>query len=52
MSDVFKINSRLITLDEIQFERSTFSEAMISTAVIESAHTSLSKDNSWIDVNI
>jgi predicted dehydrogenase len=52
LTDVFKINSRLITLDEIQFERPTFSEAMISTAVIESAHTSLSKDNSWIDVNI
>ena len=52
LTDVSKINSGLITRDEIQFERPTFSEAMISTAVVEAAHTSLDKDNSWVNVKI
>jgi D-galacturonate reductase len=52
LTDVFNINSGLITKEEIQFERPIFSEAMISTAVVEAAHNSLANDNIWININI
>jgi len=52
LTDILKINTGQINLDEIKFNRPTFSEAMISTAIVESAHTSLAKDNYWVDVNL
>ena len=49
--DVDKINSGILTYHEMQLDRPTFSEAMISTAVVESAHKSLAQKNKWIDLN-
>ena len=50
LNDIFNINSGLISRDEIKYERPTFAEAMISTAVVEAAHSSLKTDNCWVNV--
>jgi len=50
LNDIFNINAGLVSRDEIKFVRPTFSEAMISTAVVEAAHSSLKTDNSWVNV--
>jgi predicted dehydrogenase len=52
LTDVSKINSGSITLDDIKSNRSTFSEAIISTAVVEAAHKSLEQNNIWIKLDI
>ena len=52
LTDVTKINAGSITLDKIKFERPTFYEAMISTAVVEAAHRSLANGNEWININV
>ena len=52
LTDVINIKSGLISLDQLQIDRPTFAEALISTAVVESAHKSLERKNIWIDINL
>ena len=52
LSDIVNINSGIITLNALKFERPTFAEALYSTAVIEGAHKSLAKNNQWVNLKI
>jgi D-galacturonate reductase len=50
LSDVENINSNVVDIESLQLIRPTFSEALISTAVVEAAHKSLSNNNEWQNV--
>jgi len=50
LSDVEDINNNIVNIESLKFIRPTFSEALISTAVVEAAHKSLLKNNEWQDV--
>jgi len=50
LSDVEDINSENVDIKILEKLRPTFSEAIISTAVIEAAHISLFTDNKWKSV--
>jgi len=50
LSDVEDINNNIVNIETLKFIRPTFSEALISTAVVEAAHKSLLKNNEWQDV--
>ncbi len=51
-SDVVNINSGVTNLEELKVERPTFSEALISTSVVEAAHESLSQGNIWVEIKL
>ena len=50
LSDVENINSSKVDIESLELVRPSFSEALISTAVIEAAHKSLFTDNKWQSV--
>jgi D-galacturonate reductase len=50
LSDVENINSNVVDIESLQLIRPTFSEALISTAVVEAAHKSLLNNNGWQNV--
>ena len=50
LTDVENLNSRAVTLEQLENNRPTFSEALIGTAVVEAAHQSLVKGNIWIKI--
>ena len=50
LSDVENINNKKVDIESLKLIRPTFSEALISTAVIEAAHKSISNNNEWQDV--
>ncbi len=50
LTDVENLNSRVVTLEQLENNRPTFSEALISTSVVEAAHQSLVKGNIWIEI--
>jgi D-galacturonate reductase len=50
LSDVENINNNIVDMKSLQLVRPTFSEALISTAVVEAAHKSLSNNNEWQNV--
>jgi predicted dehydrogenase len=50
LSDVTKINSGVVTRESLNAERPIFSEALISTSVVEAAHASLMQNNIWKNV--
>jgi D-galacturonate reductase len=52
LSDVTKINSGSIDWEFLKAGRPTFSEALISTSVVEAAHESLTQDNIWKKVEL
>jgi predicted dehydrogenase len=51
LSDVVNINSNKVDVKSLEAMRPTFSEALISTAVVEAAHTSLLNNSEWQDVS-
>jgi len=50
LSDVENINNNIVDIESLKLTRPTFSEALISTAVVEAAHKSLLNDNEWQNV--
>jgi D-galacturonate reductase len=50
LSDVENINNNIVDIESLKLIRPTFSEALISTAVIEAAHKSLLNHNEWQNV--
>jgi len=52
LTDIDQINSGLATISELKTLRPTFTEALISTAVIEAANQSLITDNSWVNLTL
>jgi len=50
LSDIENINSNKTNIESLNSIRPTFSEAIISTAVIEAAHKSLLSNNEWHNV--
>ena len=52
LSDVTKINSGAVTREFLKAERPIFSEALVSTSVVEAAHASLMQNNIWKNVEI
>jgi predicted dehydrogenase len=47
INDVIALEGGLKTLSELQIERPSFKESLISTMVTEAAHNSLDKDSKW-----
>jgi D-galacturonate reductase len=52
LGDVESLNSGRCTLQELEGKRPTFSESILTTAVIEAAEESLKNNSNWIDVNV
>lgn len=50
LTDVDDINNNIVSIDKLKTQRPTFSEAIISTSVIEAAHKSLLNNNKWQNV--
>ena len=50
LDDVIKLEQKEISLQDLQLERPSFQESLISTAVIEAAHLSLENNSSWQDL--
>jgi D-galacturonate reductase len=50
LSDVTKINLESVDLKTLNGSRPTFSEALISTSVVQAAHASLAQNSIWIAV--
>jgi D-galacturonate reductase len=50
LSDVEDINNNIVDIESLNLIRPSFSEALISTAVIEAAHKSLLDSNEWKNV--
>jgi D-galacturonate reductase len=50
LSDVANINAGIINIEKLQIDRPTFSEALISTLIVEAAHKSLDQGNIWIKI--
>ena len=51
LTDIVNINSGIIDHKDLKTKRPTFSESLISTLVVEAAHSSLSENNIWKDIS-
>ncbi len=51
LSDVVDINNKKVDISSLEKTRPTFSEALISTAVVEAAHLSLLDNSEWKHVS-
>ena len=47
LNDVVDLGEKLITIKALEKKRPSFTEALISTAVLESAHNSLNENSNW-----
>ena len=47
LDDVRDIENSLKSLNDLQNERPSFKESLISTMVVEAAHRSLENDSQW-----
>ncbi len=52
LGDVESLNTGRCTLQELEGKRPTFSESILTSAVIEAAEESLNNNSNWIDVNV
>ena len=51
INDVIALEEKQISLDELEVDRPSFKESLISTAVIEAAHESLINNSDWQTVD-
>ena len=51
INDVLSLNKKSINLSSLRNKRPSFEESLISTAVVEAAHTSLDNDSTWQTIN-
>ncbi len=51
LTDIVNINSGTTNQNILKTKRPTFSEALISTLVVEAAHSSLSQNNIWKEIS-
>ena len=51
INDVLSLNKKSINLSSLRNKRPSFKESLISTAVVEAAHTSLDNDSTWQTIN-
>ena len=47
LNDIVDLNNQLISVKELEKKRPSFTEALVSTAVIEYAHKSLNNNSDW-----
>ena len=47
LNDVVDLGKQLTSVGELEKKRPSFTEALISTAVLEAAHKSLDKNSDW-----
>jgi hypothetical protein len=52
LDDVVDLGNQLTSVEALEKKRPSFTEALISTAVLEAAHKSLDKNSEWQLINL
>jgi len=51
LTDAKNISMGLVTVDEIENDRPSFKEALVSTAILEGIHESLTSNGKWVSIS-
>ena len=50
MNDVTRIEEGIVTANDLEKDRPTFKEALVSTMVLEAVNRSLKENGKWIEI--